>query len=147
MKYSHFWPVLSKAFNTAEKWDHSMAEIGADDSLSPPDCETQWRDPQTAGHALHGERCQPGPWKHVQGACMTKENVRIDWAIQTELARHWWLAMLSLSPPINLLITYLHFRDVREILWCWRQEYSIKKFTNYLAPCTSSDHHILKYCH
>lgn len=64
-----------------------------------------------------GERCHPGPWKHVQGACITKENVRMDRLMQTDLTRHWWLATLSLSPPTNLLIIYLHFRDVREILW------------------------------
>lgn len=69
------------------------------------------------GKLCVGEMCHPGPWKHAQGVRVTKENVQIDRSTQTELTRHWWLATLSLSPPTNLLIIYLHIRDVREILW------------------------------
>ena len=53
--------MLSPAFNTAEKWDHSVEESGTDDSLSDSYCEKQWRDIQTAEHALRGWEVLPDP--------------------------------------------------------------------------------------
>lgn len=55
-----------------------------------------------------GERCHPGPWEHVQGACITKENVWIDRWMQTDLTRHWWLATFLFLPlPIYWLSIFI----------------------------------------